>query len=165
MAFWSAPTSAHIYPSVRTPELRTAARSEHAGPLQLLAFYTLKGAFLDCARGDRQIAADALKYIRSRTRWTDVPLARRMQKWHAAAPPLEVRQEGYPLSFDHCCELLEWPAAEIRANGIRVARNGSITAYGWGWGGLRNWRRWRDERKQAQRIREAGHQASVNDNE
>jgi hypothetical protein len=84
-----------------------------------------------------------------------------MQKWHAAAPPLEVRREGYPLSFDHCCELLEWPADEIRANGIRIARNGSITAYGWGWGGLSSWRQWRSQRKQAQRIREAGHQASV----
>jgi len=101
----------------------------HSGQNQLKAFNA------------RRDAAHALRWIRTRSRWTDIDLDKRLRSWGSPAPPKSVRSE-YVLSFSWCCEILGLHEAETRRSGLPIRDSYSTRPHG----GLANWRRWRSER-------------------
>ena len=109
-----------------------------------LAAELILRAFHEAARTrSRKDAAAAILWIRARSRWTDIPLERRLACWGAPAPPREIRQE-YALSFSWACEIAGLDEDQIRKNGPPWGDSRTNRPVG----GLLNWRFWRETRGQ-----------------
>jgi hypothetical protein len=115
----------------------------------------LSSAFRDATGVNRENAAIAIRFIRARTDWSFIPLSRRLAVWGVAGPPVEVRNEGWPLTFEHCARLLGWNPEQLRQQGIPITTSVSELHHWAGTGGLRDWRRWRAERWERQRQLDA----------
>jgi hypothetical protein len=123
---------------------------ESRPPLQLLAFYLVSQAFKD-ARGTNRIeAASAIRWLRLRSDYSRVVRA-------TGRPiPADIRTE-YTCQFEWCCVCLEWDPDQVRYSGMPIPDVGSARLRGWSHqGGLKDWRRWRTERKEAQAQRVTG---------
>jgi hypothetical protein len=97
----------------------------------------------EARRKSRKDAADAIRWIRTRSRWTNVPPERRLARWGSPAPPCEARIE-YVSSFSWCCELLDLNEETIRRDGPPFVGGRTFRPSG----GLANWRKWRADRGQ-----------------
>lgn len=139
-----------VYPTGRCADpLPVPQRTPPA--LATLALVTLAYGLRDAQRcRNRLTAANALRWLRARSNWTKVPLAKRLAKWGTPGPPSDVRSE-YVLSFSWCCQVLDLDEEQVRQHGLPVAMGQTWVPRG----GLSDWRTWRQHRD-TRRIKPAG---------
>ena len=149
MTFWLGTDASKLYrPSLRSHELH-APGSKPQTPLRLLAFQLIQLAFKDARGTNRTEAASAIRWLRLRSDYSRV-----VRAMHCTADA-EIKT-AFVFQFDWAAHLLDCDPDVVRREGLPIRSDGTAKLHGWcDHGGLRNWRQWREARRQAQALLDA----------
>jgi hypothetical protein len=149
----SAVVACNIHSNLRITDAILPAERDARPALSTMAFWMLIHALHDASRcSNRRVASNAVRWIRARTDWTRIALAKRMERWGAPAPPVDVRTE-HVLSFEWCCGLLNLNPERIREHGLPTTMHHKWLPDA---GGLSSWRTWRSNRPKPSPPRQRG---------